>query len=163
MKADPWFRLFSPKFYDLSSVFFTGYNRPVWLFATVTRGYDAVVGAKVVASIENPAAENYTKIELKMRDDGLGADMAKEDGTYSAYIVNSKSIGKHAIFVEVTGVPGTKVKSVTSYSRAPELRIGMKIEIQGHWLHLLAEEGLVEIFSLSKSFCYIIQEVVFIS
>ena len=72
----------------------------MWLFATVTRGYDAVVGAKVVASIENPAAENYTKIELKMRDDGLGADMAKEDGTYSAYIVNSKSIGKHAIFVD---------------------------------------------------------------
>lgn len=86
----------------------------------MTRGNNAVVGAKVVAHLEYPDVEAYTNITLEMRDDGFGADITEEDGTYSAYIINAETIGKHSIFVEVEGVTDTKVKTVTSYSRSPE-------------------------------------------
>ena len=88
------------------------------LFAAVTQGYASVVGAKVVANIEYPDASQHPTTQLQMRDDGAGADIIKGDGTYSAYIINSDSKGKHSINVEVVSEGGTSVKSVTTYSQA---------------------------------------------
>lgn len=77
-----------------------------------------MVGAKVVANIEYPNAGLHNKTRLEMRDDGAGADIVKGDGTYSAYIINSKAKGKHSINIEVASVGGTSVKTVTTYSKA---------------------------------------------
>lgn len=77
-----------------------------------------MVGAKVVANIEYPNAGLHNKTQLEMRDDGAGADIVKGDGTYSAYIINSKAKGKHSINIEVASVGGTSVKTVTTYSKA---------------------------------------------
>ena len=86
------------------------------MFATVNRGYSPVIGAKVVATIEYPGS--YSKSELEMRDDGAGADIVKGDGTYSAYIMNSQTKGRHTISVRVTGSNETSVKKGSSYSPA---------------------------------------------
>jgi len=83
----------------------------------VTQGYAAVVGAKVIATIEYPDATQHAKTQLELRDDGVGVDILKGDGTYSAYLINSNAKGKHSINVEVVSVGGTSVKSV-SYSQA---------------------------------------------
>lgn len=83
------------------------------LFATVARGYAPVVGAKVVANIEFPqAGSSVPNMKLEMRDDGAGADIAKEDGTYSAFIVNSHTGGKHSISFEVASGNDTNIKTV---------------------------------------------------
>ena len=99
-------------------VLFCAGATPVSLFASVTQGYASVVGAKVVANIEYPDASQHSTTQLQMRDDGAGADIIKGDGTYSAYIINSDSKGKHSINVEVVSEGGTSVKSVTTYSQA---------------------------------------------
>ena len=84
---------------------------PVVLFATVTRGYSPVVGAKVIANIEYPTGSAE---KLEMRDDGAGADVEKGDGAYSAFIINSHVTGKHTISVEVESGNETAIKTVSS-------------------------------------------------
>ncbi|XP_067949142.1 calcium-activated chloride channel regulator 3A-1-like isoform X2 [Watersipora subatra] len=85
--------------------------KPVSLYATVTRGYAPVIGATVKANIEYPTI-NTTSTQLLMRDDGAGADIDKEDGIYSAFIINSQMKGQHSISIEVISNDNTNIKVV---------------------------------------------------
>lgn len=81
--------------------------KPVSLFACVTRGQAPVIGAKVVATIESSTGRKRKR--LIMRDSGANADIIKDDGIYSAYILNADSVEKHTISVEVSGEASTKI------------------------------------------------------
>ncbi|KAF6020746.1 hypothetical protein EB796_020902 [Bugula neritina] len=102
--------------------------KPVSVFATVNRGYSPVIGAKVVATIEYPGS--YSKSELEMRDDGAGADIVKGDGTYSAYIMNSQTKGRHTISVNVVNTNDTNVKKVTVYSSAGAISVKKLLTVE---------------------------------
>nr|XP_006811202.1 PREDICTED: epithelial chloride channel protein-like [Saccoglossus kowalevskii] len=58
----------------------------VIIYAEVLRGYGQVLDANVVATVERPSP--YESIELRLLDNGVGADITKDDGTYSAYFLD---------------------------------------------------------------------------
>lgn len=94
-------------------------RKPVSIYASVTRGYAPVVNAKVFATIESPTAK-FVPIVVELRDDGVAADMNKDDGVYSVAILNAKVEGKHSISVNVNGNDQANVKSVR-YSGAASI------------------------------------------
>ncbi|XP_077866380.1 calcium-activated chloride channel regulator 2-like, partial [Saccoglossus kowalevskii] len=52
------------------------------LYVTIAKGTIPVLNAAVIATIERP---NSDPIELTMADNGAGADITKDDGTYTSY------------------------------------------------------------------------------
>ncbi|XP_002731080.1 calcium-activated chloride channel regulator 4A-like [Saccoglossus kowalevskii] len=58
----------------------------VAIYATVHRGYEQILGANVIATIERPSP--YDPIDLSLLDNGVGADITGDDGTYSGYFLD---------------------------------------------------------------------------
>ncbi|PVD24281.1 hypothetical protein C0Q70_14752 [Pomacea canaliculata] len=75
------------------------------IYAEVTRGRSSVLNSQVVAIIERPQS-GPTQIELL--DNGVGSDITKDDGIYSAYILakDLSGDGRYGIKVKVEGVEG---------------------------------------------------------
>ena len=77
------------------------------IFSQIIRGdYDAVLRASVVANIQRPSG---TSVDLRLRDDGLGADDAAHDGVYSAAFVAFDAQGRYKVTVDVAATNLTSV------------------------------------------------------
>ncbi|XP_069795200.1 calcium-activated chloride channel regulator 1-like isoform X3 [Narcine bancroftii] len=70
----------------------------------VSQGFLPVLNANVTAIIERPSG---LPIELKLSDDGLGADIVRNDGIYSKYFLNFHGSGRYSVKVRVQGIEGT--------------------------------------------------------
>ena len=58
----------------------------IFLLKWKVQGNKPVIGAKVQAVVERPAASNcdpYPPIEVELADNGAGADFIKNDGMYA--------------------------------------------------------------------------------
>ncbi|XP_070569998.1 calcium-activated chloride channel regulator 4A-like [Ptychodera flava] len=58
----------------------------VVIYADLFQGYQQVNNAKVTAIVERPSP--YDAVELSLLDNGVGADITKDDGIYSAYFLD---------------------------------------------------------------------------
>ncbi|XP_070557436.1 calcium-activated chloride channel regulator 4A-like [Ptychodera flava] len=58
----------------------------VLIYADLNQGYSPVLNAEVIATIERPSP--HSNVELQLFDTGLGADVTKDDGVYSAYFID---------------------------------------------------------------------------
>ncbi|XP_002731079.1 calcium-activated chloride channel regulator 1-like [Saccoglossus kowalevskii] len=84
----------------------------VAIYATVHRGYEQILGANVIATIERPSP--YDPIDLSLLDNGVGADVTLNDGTYSAYFLdfvnaNCDQACRYAIQVTANDGHGTAI------------------------------------------------------
>ncbi|KAI8510365.1 chloride channel [Branchiostoma belcheri] len=68
------------------------------VFASVTRGYVPVLGARVVAVVEKPTGDTH---HTTLLDDGAGADVTKNDGVYSGYFLAFSADGRYSVSVRV--------------------------------------------------------------
>lgn len=97
-------------------------SKPTTILATVTQGYNPVIGADVYAILESPDPSN-APTKLVLRDVGAVADIVKDDGTYSAFIFDVIERGKHSISVHVDDRKGqTKLRRLIAGSKAAENR-----------------------------------------
>ena len=85
------------------------------IYATVTQGFSPVIGVQVTATIESPSS-TFSPIEVQLRDDGLGPDLDKDDGIYSAIMLNTEVTGKHTVSMNVVGADDSKVKKFLGLS-----------------------------------------------
>ncbi|EEC19140.1 hypothetical protein IscW_ISCW023766 [Ixodes scapularis] len=76
------------------------------ILADVWKASYMVVGADVMAIVQRP---NPPDVKIKLRDDGIGADAVKDDGTYSGAFVQFNGKGHYKAAVEVAPVPDTKL------------------------------------------------------
>ncbi|XP_070557437.1 calcium-activated chloride channel regulator 2-like [Ptychodera flava] len=58
----------------------------VIIYADLNQGHSPVLNAEVIATIERPRP--HSNVELYLLDRGLGADVTKDDGVYSAYFID---------------------------------------------------------------------------
>lgn len=101
---------------------FTLDARPATILATVTQGYNPVIGADVYAMLESPDP-GVAPMTLILRDVGAVADIVKDDGTYSAFIFDVAQRGRHTITVHADGKEGqTKLKTYVGSSKAAQKR-----------------------------------------
>ncbi|XP_071484879.1 calcium-activated chloride channel regulator 3A-1-like [Diadema antillarum] len=72
------------------------------LYVFVQQGDTPVINAKVNAVVRlNSGSDAADTVTLVPRDDGLGADINKNDGIYSAYFTNFLGHGRHGVEVHV--------------------------------------------------------------
>ncbi|XP_070534069.1 calcium-activated chloride channel regulator 4-like [Ptychodera flava] len=104
----------------------------VIIYADLFQGYQQVNNAKVTAIVERPSP--YDAVELPLLDNGVGADITKDDGTYSAYFLDfvdatCQSSCRYGIQVTANDEDGTAVvigaaansaAMPTDYSLIPE-------------------------------------------
>nr|XP_016848480.1 PREDICTED: epithelial chloride channel protein-like [Anolis carolinensis] len=76
------------------------FPNPMIIYAEVSQGFLPVIGAKVMATVESTSNK---PVELKLLDDGAGADIIKYDGIYSRYFTSFKNNGRYSIKVSVHG------------------------------------------------------------
>ncbi|XP_002731426.1 calcium-activated chloride channel regulator 1-like [Saccoglossus kowalevskii] len=58
----------------------------VIIYAHLRQGHTPIMQAKVIATVERPSP--HSPVDLQLSDNGSGADITKDDGTYSAYFVD---------------------------------------------------------------------------
>ncbi|XP_025107234.1 calcium-activated chloride channel regulator 1-like isoform X2 [Pomacea canaliculata] len=75
------------------------------IYAEVTRGWSSVLNSQVIAVIGRPQSG---PLNLILLDNGVGSDITKDDGIYSAYILakDLSGDGRYGIKVRVEGVEG---------------------------------------------------------
>uniref|UniRef100_A0A8C3H9Y4 VWFA domain-containing protein n=1 Tax=Chrysemys picta bellii TaxID=8478 RepID=A0A8C3H9Y4_CHRPI len=76
------------------------FPNPMVIYAEVSQGFLPVLGATVMATIEQ---ETGSAVELKLLDDGSGADITKNDGIYSKYFTSFKGNGRYNLKVHIQG------------------------------------------------------------
>eukprot|EP00058_Branchiostoma_floridae_P006234 XP_002591722.1 hypothetical protein BRAFLDRAFT_80817 [Branchiostoma floridae] len=89
------------------------------VYAEVTQGLSPIVGAHVMATVQGPDNQqnSYT---LQLRDDGAGADLTRNDGTYSAYFTQFTGVGRYSVSAAVTNPDGqAQLKTSVAGSAAP--------------------------------------------
>ncbi|XP_077546571.1 calcium-activated chloride channel regulator 1-like isoform X2 [Haemaphysalis longicornis] len=69
------------------------------IYAEVSKGPDAVLHAKVVATVIRPR-EPY-EVDVELFDDGLGADVTANDGIYSAHFTQFEGKGRYSVSARV--------------------------------------------------------------
>ncbi|XP_014677148.1 PREDICTED: calcium-activated chloride channel regulator 4A-like [Priapulus caudatus] len=69
------------------------------LYVAVTKGYNPVINARVIAYIDRPSST--TAFELVVSDNGAGADVNKDDGIYSAFVTDYTQDGRYSVSVTV--------------------------------------------------------------
>ncbi|XP_064594338.1 calcium-activated chloride channel regulator 1-like [Liolophura sinensis] len=77
------------------------------LYVSVSQGLAPVLQANVTAILERPYDANGTapSLQLTLRDNGAGADLAKDDGIYSIYVTSYTNNGRYEVKVKVTDTP----------------------------------------------------------
>ncbi|CAN8005632.1 unnamed protein product, partial [Ixodes pacificus] len=76
------------------------------ILADVWKASYMVIGADVEAIVQRP---NPPDVKIKLRDNGIGADAVKDDGTYSGDFVQFNGKGHYKAVVQVAPVPDTKL------------------------------------------------------
>nr|XP_005315296.2 calcium-activated chloride channel regulator 1-like [Chrysemys picta bellii] len=76
------------------------FPNPMVIYAEVSQGFLPVLGATVMATVEQ---ENGSAMELRLLDDGSGADITKNDGIYSKYFTSFKGNGRYNLKVHILG------------------------------------------------------------
>ncbi|XP_044883646.1 calcium-activated chloride channel regulator 1-like isoform X1 [Mauremys mutica] len=73
---------------------------PMVIYAEVSQGFLPVLGATVMATVEQ---ETGSAVELRLLDDGSGADITKNDGIYSKYFTSFKGNSRYNLKLRVQG------------------------------------------------------------
>ncbi|XP_065410260.1 calcium-activated chloride channel regulator 1-like isoform X2 [Chrysemys picta bellii] len=76
------------------------FSNPMVIYAEVSQGFLPVLGATVMATVEQ---ETGSAVELRLLDDGSGADIMKNDGIYSKYFTSFKGNGRYNLKVHIQG------------------------------------------------------------
>ncbi|XP_044882979.1 calcium-activated chloride channel regulator 1-like [Mauremys mutica] len=76
------------------------FPNPMVIYAEVSQGFLPVLGATVMATVE---PQTGSAVELKLLDDGSGADITKNDGIYSKFFTSFKGNGRYNLKVRVQG------------------------------------------------------------
>ncbi|KAM7162904.1 calcium-activated chloride channel regulator 1-like [Macrochelys suwanniensis] len=76
------------------------FPNPMVIYAEVSQGFLPVLGATVMATVE---PQTGSAVEIKLLDDGSGADITKNDGIYSKYFTSFKGNGRYNLKVRVQG------------------------------------------------------------
>ncbi|XP_065265415.1 calcium-activated chloride channel regulator 1-like [Emys orbicularis] len=76
------------------------FPNPMVIYAEVSQGFLPVLGATVMATVE---PQTGSAVELKLIDDGSGADITKNDGIYSKYFTSFKGNGRYNLKVHIQG------------------------------------------------------------
>uniref|UniRef100_A0A8C3SCJ6 VWFA domain-containing protein n=1 Tax=Chelydra serpentina TaxID=8475 RepID=A0A8C3SCJ6_CHESE len=76
------------------------FPNPMVIYAEVSQGFLPVLGVTVMATVE---PQTGSAVELKLLDDGSGADITKNDGIYSKYFTSFKGNGRYNLKVHIQG------------------------------------------------------------
>ncbi|XP_039342087.1 calcium-activated chloride channel regulator 1-like [Mauremys reevesii] len=76
------------------------FPNPMVIYAEVSQEFLPVLGATVMATVE---PQTGSAVELKLLDDGSGADIMKNDGIYSKYFTSFKGNGRYNLKVHIQG------------------------------------------------------------
>ncbi|XP_065410255.1 calcium-activated chloride channel regulator 1-like isoform X2 [Chrysemys picta bellii] len=76
------------------------FPNPMVIYAEVNQGFLPVLGATVMATVEQ---ETGSAVELRLLDDGSGVDIIKNDGIYSKYFTSFKGNGRYNLKVHIQG------------------------------------------------------------
>ncbi|XP_034635971.1 calcium-activated chloride channel regulator 1-like [Trachemys scripta elegans] len=76
------------------------FPNPMVIYAEASQGSLPVLGATVMATVEQ---ETGSAVELRLLDDGSGADIMKNDGIYSKYFTSFKGNGRYNFKVHIQG------------------------------------------------------------
>ncbi|CAM2118849.1 unnamed protein product [Caretta caretta] len=76
------------------------FPHPMVIYAEVSQGFLPVLGATVMATVE---PQTGSAVELKLLDDGSGADITKNDGIYSKFFTSFKGNGRYNLKVHIQG------------------------------------------------------------
>ncbi|XP_059841209.1 calcium-activated chloride channel regulator 1-like [Hypanus sabinus] len=90
-------------------------NSPMICYVEVSYGFQPVLNTNVTAIVERPSGPPVT---LKLLDDGLGADIVRNDGIYSKYFLDYSGTGRYAVKVRVQGFEGTTKITVRTGGQA---------------------------------------------
>ncbi|XP_065265410.1 calcium-activated chloride channel regulator 1-like [Emys orbicularis] len=74
------------------------FPNPMVIYAEVSQGFLPVLHATVMATVE---PQTGSAVELKLLDDGSGADITKNDGIYSKYFTSFKGNGRYNLKVHI--------------------------------------------------------------
>ncbi|XP_035217497.1 calcium-activated chloride channel regulator 1-like [Stegodyphus dumicola] len=90
------------------------------VYAEVKKGYMAVIGATVLATIERPMG---SPVDIELHDNGVGADATEDDGIYSGYFTYFNGNGRYAVIARVTNDGQARLKTGSKASAAPAMPI----------------------------------------
>lgn len=77
------------------------------VYAEVHKGYRPVIEATVVATVDRPMGG---AVDVTLRDDGVGADVTKDDGVYTGYFTLFNGNGRYAVVANVLNDGQAKLK-----------------------------------------------------
>lgn len=100
------------------------------LYAEVKKSYNAVINAKVIATVERPMGK---PVDVVLKDSGAGADVLQNDGIYSAYFTHFNGNGRYAVVANVINDGDAKLKHGSKSSAAlPIPKFSKKKEQKSH-------------------------------
>lgn len=91
------------------------------VYAEVKKGYRSVIGATVVGIVDRPMGGS---VEVNLRDDGIGADVTKNDGIYTGYFTHFNGNGRYGVVANVVNDGQARLKKGSSGSAAPPIPRG---------------------------------------
>ncbi|XP_076304351.1 calcium-activated chloride channel regulator 1-like isoform X2 [Tachypleus tridentatus] len=77
------------------------------VYAEIKKGYNAVIGATVKATIDRPMG---SPVDVLLRDNGAGPDVTKNDGIYSGYFTQFNGNGRYAVVANVINDGNAKLR-----------------------------------------------------
>ncbi|XP_054721485.1 calcium-activated chloride channel regulator 1-like [Uloborus diversus] len=86
------------------------------VYAEVKKGYLAVIGATVIATVERPVGPT---IDVVLRDDGIGADVTENDGIYTGYFTHFNGNGRYAVIARITNDGQARLKQTVASASQP--------------------------------------------
>ncbi|KAI0230412.1 hypothetical protein LSAT2_019251 [Lamellibrachia satsuma] len=117
--------------------------------ADVRQGYAPIIGAKVEVQVGSSGWK-------QMKDDGIGVDVVRGDGYYSAFLFNFASDGKYPVRVRATAAQGTARLVTGGGSRAFRLHSAINGNVLGPTYETLeafertAAAGLIQVSNRAK-------------
>ncbi|XP_067221402.1 calcium-activated chloride channel regulator 1-like isoform X2 [Chanodichthys erythropterus] len=94
---------------------FSDGTKPLIVFAQVSQNYMSVIKTEVWATLES---ESGSAQQLRLLDNGAGADAFKDDGIYSRYLIQMKK-GRSSLKVRVKNLDGQARFTVQKRGGAP--------------------------------------------
>ncbi|UYV76180.1 hypothetical protein LAZ67_13002953 [Cordylochernes scorpioides] len=90
------------------------------VYAQVSKRYEPVLGAHIVATIDRPMG---SLVDIVLLDNGAGADGTRDDGIYSAYFTQFNGDGRYSVVARVfnNGQAEVRIKRRSLLSRSPRL------------------------------------------
>ncbi|XP_046326438.2 calcium-activated chloride channel regulator 1-like [Haliotis rufescens] len=95
------------------------------IYVSVTRGYSPLIKAKVTATVERPEAD---AVNVDLRDDGKGADVAALDGIYTGEFTGYTANDRYSLEIHVASVVGETVVVKELISRTGDSQEDVDLE-----------------------------------